>query len=147
VRLDPPDARQRLSAARVARLATVGPDGRPHVVPVCFVPLGDALYSAVDDKPKTTAALARLANVATQPSVALLADYYDEDWRTLWWVRADGGARLVADGAERDTAVVALRDKYPQYRDHRLVDAVLAIDVTRWSGWAAAPGTNPAPGR
>ena len=131
----------------MARLATVGPDGRPHVVPVCFAAVGDACYSAVDDKPKTTAALARLANVAAQPAVALLVDHYDEDWETLWWVRADGVARLVEGGPERDAAVAALRAKYAQYADHRLVDAVLAIEITRWSGWAAARDTRPAPGR
>ena len=46
---------------RVARLATVGPDGRPHVVPICFALDGDTLYTAVDSKPKSTRRLRRLA--------------------------------------------------------------------------------------
>ena len=47
--------------ARVARLATVDPDGRPHVVPICFALDGDTLYTAVDEKPKSTRRLIRKA--------------------------------------------------------------------------------------
>ena len=44
--------RDRLAAARVARLATVTPGGRPHLVPCCFALVGETAYSAVDAKPK-----------------------------------------------------------------------------------------------
>ena len=53
--------RGKLAAARVARLGTVRPDGRPHIVVCCFALAGEVVYSAVDDKPKTTVALQRLA--------------------------------------------------------------------------------------
>src|SRR4029453_4312281 len=79
--------RDRVEWARVARLATVRPDGRPHVVPITFPLVGDAGGSAVDQKPKTTLALARLANLAVHPVASVLVDHYDDDWARLWWVR------------------------------------------------------------
>jgi len=73
--MDPTEARTRFAAARVARLATVGADGRPHLVPVVFAVDGPRVYSAVDDvKPKATMRLKRLRNLAENPAVALLAD-------------------------------------------------------------------------
>lgn len=136
VRLDPADARARLEAAPVARLATVRPDGKPHAVPICFVVVRDTIYSAIDDKPKSTDALQRLDNVRANPAATVLVDHYESDWSALWWVRADGEAGLAA-GADREAAVAALRAKYVQYADHRLDGDVVAIDVSSWTGWAA----------
>jgi PPOX class probable F420-dependent enzyme len=138
--MDPTEARRRFAAARVARLATAGADGRPHLVPVVFALDGDTLYTAVDDvKPKATTRLRRLANIAANPAVALLADHYEDDWRALWWVRADGTARLLEpdeDEAARARALLAAR--YPQYREAPPPGVAIAVDVTRWSGWSAA---------
>ena len=97
--LDPAEARRRFAAAGVARLATVSPGGRPHLVPVTFAVDGDVIYSAVDAKPKTTTRLARLRNIAAEPRVAMLADHYGPDWDRLWWVRADGAATVLAGAA------------------------------------------------
>ncbi|HEX3975436.1 MAG TPA: TIGR03668 family PPOX class F420-dependent oxidoreductase [Solirubrobacteraceae bacterium] len=138
-------ARERFAAARVARLATADAGGRPHLVPVVFAVDGDCVYSVVDAKPKRTTALRRLANVAENPMVALLADHYDDaDWDALWWVRAEGVARVLdpesgvdAERAEAARAVDLLRARYPQ---QRAVGMVLAVDVERWSGWSAAAG-------
>ena len=94
--MDEAEARALFGEARVARLATVRPDGRPHQVPICFALEGRALLTAVDHKPKRTLALRRLANIAGNPAVSVLADRYDEDWSRLWWVRADGLARIAA---------------------------------------------------
>jgi PPOX class probable F420-dependent enzyme len=146
VRLDPAEARRRISAAAIARLATVTPDHNAHVVPVCFAVVDESIYWAVDDKPKSRAQLQRLANLAANASAALLVDHYDEDWTELWWARADGDGREITGAAERRVAVDALRARYRQYTDHALDDAVIAIDVRAWSGWSAA-GTRPAPGR
>ena len=133
------EARRRFAAARVARLATVGPDGRPHLVPITFVVVGDIVYSAVDSKPKRTTALRRLANVRENPRVAVLVDQYDDDWSRLWWARADGLARVVdAADAEGRTAIDHLTRRYPRYRTQPPGGPVLAIDVDRWSGWSAA---------
>ncbi|KLL11112.1 MULTISPECIES: TIGR03668 family PPOX class F420-dependent oxidoreductase [Protofrankia] len=93
--LDAGEARRRFAAARVARLATVDAAGQPHLVPVTFALQDNAIVTAVDHKPKRSTALRRLANIAANPRVALIADHYDEDWRTLWWARADGLARVI----------------------------------------------------
>jgi PPOX class probable F420-dependent enzyme len=133
------EMRARLGAARVARLATVSSDGRPHLVPICFVLDGDSIVSVVDDKPKTTRALRRLANVRANPRVSVLVDEYDDaDWSRLWWVRADGIARVLESGAERALAVDALRGKYGQYRAEPPDGPVLAVHVETWRGWAAS---------
>ena len=124
-----------VAAARVGRLATVTPDGRPHVVPCCFALVGEVIYSAVDGKPKSTLALQRLANVVAHPAASLLVDHYDDDWSTLWWVRVDGAARVVDDPAEGDVALPHLAARYPQYRDVPPPGDVLAIDATRWRSW------------
>jgi len=129
------DARARLADARVARLATVTAEGSPHLVPCCFVLVGDTVYSAVDGKPKTTLALRRLANIAAHPRASLLVDHYDDDWSTLWWVRVDAAARVVADPGERELALERLTAKYPQYVRTPPPGDVLALDITRWRMW------------
>jgi PPOX class probable F420-dependent enzyme len=137
--LDAAEARRRLAAARVARLATADAAGRPHVVPFVFAVDGDTVWSAVDAKPKTTTALRRLANVAANPAVAVLADHYDDtDWTALWWVRADGRARVLDAGTpDARRAVELLTARYEQYRDQPPTGPVLEIEVTHWVGWSA----------
>lgn len=130
--------RSLVTAARVARLATVRADGRPHIVPVCFVLDGDVVYSAVDHKPKRSRRLLRVANVESTGHASVLVDAYGEDWSTLWWVRLDGRGRVVDDPAEIEQAVTALTAKYPQYRERPPGGPVLAVDITAWSGWAAS---------
>ena len=134
--------RKRLGRARVARLATVGAASRPHVVPITFVLEGDRIYFAVDSKPKRTTDLQRLRNIAANPSVAVLADHYDEDWTSLWWVRADGEAAVLGAGEEAERAVAQLAERYAQYRQARPSGPVVAISIKRISGWAAVD--NPA---
>src|SRR4051794_9948054 len=121
--LDPAAARELFAGARVARLGTVSaadPGHRPHLVPIVFAVAADTVYSAVDHKPKRTSALRRLANVRADPAVCLLVDHYDDDdWAALWWVRADGLARVLdpaLDRTEIETAVELLTQKYPQHQ-------------------------------
>jgi PPOX class probable F420-dependent enzyme len=138
MRLAPEEARRRFALAPVARLATVTPDGRPHLVPTTFALEGDTIYSIVDAKPKDGVALARLRNIEANPLVSLLTDDYTDDWDRLWWVRADGRARVVEHGADRERAIELLRAKYPQYADPSLpFGAATVVAVERWVGWAA----------
>jgi PPOX class probable F420-dependent enzyme len=132
----PEAARERFTAARIARLATADAAGRPHLVPLVFAVVGETIYSAVDHKPKRTTALRRLENVRANPAVALLVDHYAEDWTTLWWVRAEGRARVLDHD---ETATRALVAKYPQYADRAPAGEVLAVAVERWAGWSASP--------
>jgi PPOX class probable F420-dependent enzyme len=133
------EARRRFAGAPVARLATADGAGAPHLVPIAFALVGETIYSAVDGKPKRTRALRRLANVAVNPRVAVLADHYEGDWERLWWVRADGAARVLDVAVpEAQGALEALAARYERYRTQPPPGPVLAIDVERWSGWSAA---------
>jgi PPOX class probable F420-dependent enzyme len=132
--------RDRFAASPVARLATVSPDGHPHLVPIVFAAVGDTVYSAVDGKPKRSRQLTRLANIAAHPEVSLLVDAYSPDWTQLWWVRADGTC-AVTDTSP--AAEAALRAKYPQYRQVTLDGPFLHIAVTRWSSWDASAPERP----
>jgi PPOX class probable F420-dependent enzyme len=123
---------ERFATARVARLATVGAGGGPHLVPIVFAVTGDVIHTAVDAKPKRTRSLRRLANIAADPRVSVLADHYDEDWSALWWVRADGTARVLDSSPAGLAALVA---RYPQYRAVPPPGPFLEITVTRWSAW------------
>jgi len=75
--------RRRMSEVPVARLATVGAAGRPHIVPISFAVDGETLYFAVDAKPKQTSDLKRLRNIAANPAVSVLFDHYEDDWARL----------------------------------------------------------------
>ena len=127
----------RLTTARVARLATTDPDGRPHLVPIVFALDGDTLYSAVDRKRKRSSMLRRIENARARPDVTILVDHYDEDWSLLWWIRLRGRARVLDDGDERERALALLAEKYPQYRTEPPDGPVLAVDVTETRDWSA----------
>jgi PPOX class probable F420-dependent enzyme len=147
VRLPEDEARRRFAGARVARLATVAPDGRPHLVPFTFAldsrsghgdpGPGDRIYSAVDAKPKSGTDLRRLRNIRANPRVAVLADHYEDDWGGLWWVRADGQAAILDEPAVMAPALALLASRYPQYCAQPPGGPVISIRVTRWTGWAA----------
>ena len=105
-----------LRTARVGRLATVGGDGRPLVVPVCYAFDGVRVYSAVDPKPKRTRDLRRLRNIAANPLVSLVVDEYVEEWTQLRYIIVEGHADVLTEGADFGQAIDLLIAKYPQYR-------------------------------
>ena len=133
------EARRRFAQARVARLATVAAGG-PRLVPITFALADEVIWSAVDDvKPKRTRALARLDHIAADPRVSVLADHYEEDWNALWWVRADGRARIVdVDDPAAAPGLEALAARYPPYRERPVAGPLIEISVARWSGWSAS---------
>jgi PPOX class probable F420-dependent enzyme len=141
-----------LVEARTAVLATIDPNGRSRLVPICFVALGGAggvapvILTPIDDKPKTSAdphRLARVRDIAARPEVSLLVQRWDEDWTRLAWLRLHGLAELLepddpAGAIERADAIAALRARYPQYADHDLESRpLIRIAVTSASSWAA----------
>ena len=129
-------------SARVARLATSGADGVPHLVPIVFALADDTLFTCVDHKPKRTRALRRLANIAANPRVSILVDHYTDDWTALWWVRVDGAALVVDASTTLGThGVDALAAKYTQYREHRPAGAVIAVHDLTWHSWTASGAT------
>jgi PPOX class probable F420-dependent enzyme len=132
-------ARRFLERARVAHLATADAAGAPHVVPICFVLIGNSLYVSIDEKPTRgpLLGLRRLRNIAANPQVAVVADVYDDDdWARLGFVLIRGVARVLAGGEEHQRAIDALREKYVQYRAMALEDRpVIAITVQRVTSW------------
>ncbi len=106
-----------LERHRVARLATVDPMSRPHLVPICFVLSADDVYTSVDQKPKRDPgrALQRVRNIVANPAVALSVDTYDEDWSRLGWVMLRGRGEVLESGSEHDRAQALLGARYPQY--------------------------------
>jgi PPOX class probable F420-dependent enzyme len=133
-----------LEAARRAVLATISPDGRPRLVPICFSldSAGPILYTPLDDKPKRSGdplALARVRDIEADPAVSVLVDRWDEDWSRLAWLRMDGRAAILppsADQPEHAAAIAALRARYPQYATHRLeARPLIRIAIERVVDW------------
>jgi PPOX class probable F420-dependent enzyme len=137
--VDEREMRRRAEDARVARLATVRADGRPHLVPIVFALDDDTVYSAVDAKPKRSPELRRLDNIRANGRVELLIDHYEEDWSRVWWVRLVGSARVVEEGPDHERGLSVLREKYPQYDTWPPLGAVVVIEIEAWRGWSAAP--------
>lgn len=139
--MDATQARARFAEHRRAVLASVRPDGAPHLVPITFALAGpDLVVTAVDDKPKRHDHLQRLRNLDHEPRVSLLADHYADTWNELWWVRADGRARVEPPGsADWRDGIAALAARYPAYARRTPTGPVIAVDVARWVGWAAHP--------
>jgi PPOX class probable F420-dependent enzyme len=133
-----------LEAARRAVLATISPDGRPRLVPICFSldSAGPILYTPLDDKPKRSGdplALARVRDIEADPAVSVLVDRWDEDWSRLAWLRMDGRAAILppsADQPEHAAAIAALRARYAQYATHRLeARPLIRIAIERVVDW------------
>ena len=126
----PEAVREFVAAARVCRIASVRPDGTPHVIPVC--PVFDRQSTVyVDIGPRYTTAEA----LSAQPEIALLIDEYEDDWTKLKAVLLRCRAEE-ALGGEKERAWEMIRDKFPQYREigwePRLT---LALRVQDWRQW------------
>jgi PPOX class probable F420-dependent enzyme len=139
-----------LVAERRAILATVGTEGLPRLVPVCFVvaetddKLGrPRIYSPIDEKTKTSPdphKLARVRDLLILPAATLLVDRWDEDWTRLGWLRLYGRAELLEpqphEVQEHARAVAALRAKYEQYAGHQLESRpIIRITADRSVSW------------
>ena len=128
---------QFLEDQRVARLATVDEQGRPHIVPIVFVYADGVLYTPIDLKPKAAPErLRRVRNIHSNPQVQVLIDHYDEDWQRLGYVQLRGRAGMIQRGAEYDRAIRLLEEKYPQYQELPLEGRpVIKISVERTVTW------------
>jgi PPOX class probable F420-dependent enzyme len=137
------EAIARVADARVGRMATVRPDGTPHVMPFVFALVVTEgvlrLYWAVDRKPKTSDRLQRVDNIRANPAVEVVIDRYDDDWDRLWWVRLNGTGRVVTSAEERAAALDALAAKYPAYGAQPPEGNLVAIDVRSVSQWPPDP--------
>ncbi len=149
--------RRFLETARSGHLATADAEADPHLVPVTFVLIDEAIYIAIDEKPKTTTRLKRLRNIEENPRAAFLVDRYDDDWTRLAWVLCRGAADVLEadvqkpdvqkasaqppDAPARDEILAELRAKYPQYHDHDLASRpILRLMIERVTRWGAIEG-------
>ena len=138
-----------LDPARRATLATIAADGRPRLVPICFVVVDDVIWSPLDEKPKSVddpRRLARVRHIERDARVTLLVDRWSEDWSELGWLRLDGRGDILEpegdpattanDREEHAAAVAALRNKYPQYATHDLeTRPIIRLTIDRAVGW------------
>lgn len=127
------DALDRIRTARIARLATVRPDGTPHIVPITFALVDSEVVSVIDGKPKRTSRLQRLRNVEATPTAAILVDHWSETWSELWWVRIDGTVRILDPPLPAWTE--ALSSKYPQYDEVGLPGPGIGVRIDRLTWW------------
>jgi PPOX class probable F420-dependent enzyme len=124
----------------VARLATIDPQGRPHIVPVVFALDRQRLFTPIDRKPKRVdpRQLQRVRNIQSTPEVTILFDEYHDDWSKLAWVQIRGLARFVEAGSERDIGIKLLAEKYSQYKNQSLADRpVIVITMESMISWQA----------
>jgi PPOX class probable F420-dependent enzyme len=140
VTLDEPECWARVQAARHGVLATVHPGRGVDAVPVVYAVVDGLIIVPVDTvKPKRHLALGRLANLAADRRAVLLVEHYGDDWSELWWVRvhvtAPASGLLPQDPAP--TWVLALSERYPQYRAAGTVAAAVALQPAAVTGWAA----------
>ncbi len=137
--MDRSEALRRLRTSKVGHLATVRPDGTPHVVPVTFGVVSNRIVTMVDHKPKTTTHLQRLTNVEANGTAGFLVDHYTDVWKDLWWVRIDGVAEVHSDGTTWKRAGIALEKKYHQYRDRAPMGPAISISIDKVSYWSSTP--------
>ena len=125
-----------LAEARVARLALLDEEDLPRVLPVSFAVWEEAVWSAIDHKPKRTAEPARVRRLRRRPQAALLVDRYEDDWSRLAWVELRGAVSVEPVGP----ALEALVEKYPQYVDERPQGPLLRLRPERCVCWRSADG-------
>ena len=114
-----------INKARVARLATVDSECKPHLIPVVFVFDNGCYFIPIDEKFKRyrPERLKRVKNIQQNPNVTILIDEYNEDWGKLYFIMIQGKASIIGDKElERGELLLLervhrlLSDKYLQYQ-------------------------------
>jgi PPOX class probable F420-dependent enzyme len=125
-----------IRAERVARLAFVDEDDRPRVLPVTFALAGEAVWSAIDEKPKRSTEPARVRRLRRRPEAALCVDVYSDDWSQLAWVQLLGRVEWLAveEGGE---GMAALAAKYEPYAERTPPGPLMRLAVERALYWRA----------
>lgn len=118
---------------RVARVATAGPEGMPHVVPVCHVVADGRIYFASGTEGR------KVKNLSANPRVALSVDLYTDAWPHLKGVMVQGRAALIRPGPRFRKIRRLLYAKYPQYPDEAALDesdsVIVEVTPTHVFSW------------
>jgi PPOX class probable F420-dependent enzyme len=134
-----------IDKARVARLATVDTECKPHLIPVVFVFDNDCYFIPIDAKTKRSKPekLKRAKNIQQNSNVALLIDEYNENWRKLYFIMIQGKASII--GGKKleqqnellllEKAHKLLSDKYLQYQEIGIGEYVIMIIPQKVITW------------
>jgi PPOX class probable F420-dependent enzyme len=137
----PPAVEEFIERARVARLATIDSEFKPHLVPVVFVFDGNHFFIPVDEKRKTAKPekLKRIRNIQDNPNVTLLIDEYSEDWTKLAFVMIQGKASVATKeegNIQVREAYKKLMTKYLQYQKVRVGGMCIIITPKKVASWS-----------
>jgi PPOX class probable F420-dependent enzyme len=139
-----PDIEEFIQRVRVARLATIDSDFKPHLVPVVFVFDGNHFFIPVDEKRKKAKPekLRRIKNIQGNPNVALLIDEYNEDWTRLAFVMIQGIASIMKSRPHADIqvqkALKQLTIKYTQYQRVGTGEILIRIKPEKVVSWRSS---------
>jgi nitroimidazol reductase NimA-like FMN-containing flavoprotein (pyridoxamine 5'-phosphate oxidase superfamily) len=117
---------------RIGRVATAGPTGMPHVVPVCHVLLDDKIYfaSAIEGR--------KMENLAANPRLSIVFDLYTDVWPNKG-VLVQGRASLIRRGPRFRKIRSLLYAKFPQYPGRAPLDesdsVMIELTPTRVFSW------------
>ena len=138
MRLEPDEARTRLTAHDHGILCTVHPVRGADAVPVVYAidEQGHVGVPVDTVKPKDSSRLQRERNLEDDPRATLLVEHWDrDDWSQLWWVRAE--LRWQGDDTGQEHALATrLAERYPQYHDQPF-SRILVLRIVGVAGWAA----------
>jgi PPOX class probable F420-dependent enzyme len=137
----PSDVEEFIERARVARLATIDTEFKPHLVPVVFVFDGNHFFIPLDEKRKTAKPekLKRIRNIQDNPNVALLIDEYSEDWTKLAFVMIQGKASVASKtegNIQVREAYKKLITKYIQYQKVGVGEMCIIITPKKVASWS-----------
>ncbi|OGK79469.1 MAG: hypothetical protein A2X52_10655 [Candidatus Rokubacteria bacterium GWC2_70_16] len=122
---------------RVCRVATAGPGGMPHVVPVCHVVTDGKIYFASGRDGR------KVLNLRANARIALTVDLYTEQWSGLKGVMVQGKPRLIERGPAFRRIRRLLYAKYPQYPDEAALEesdsVVVEVTPARVFTWGLEP--------
>jgi len=133
-----PQESEFVAVQRDCALATLRPDGRPHVVPISTVLDLDRLVFATERDTQ------KVRNIEGNANVAICYDEYHEDWSQLVQVIAEGEAYILDGGFEFERDRTLLYEKYPQYEERAPIEegssVIIEVRVDKvMSSWRWAP--------
>jgi PPOX class probable F420-dependent enzyme len=136
----PSAVEQFIEGARVARLATIDSELKPHLVPVVFVFDGNHFFIPIDQKRKIAKPekLKRIKNIQDNPNAALLIDEYSEDWTRLAFVMIQGKASIASKtegNLQVQEAYKKLMTKYLQYQNVGVGEMCIIIAPEKVISW------------
>lgn len=133
-----------IDKARVARLATIDSECKPHLIPVVFVFDNYSYFIPIDEKTKRSRPekLKRAKNIQQNSNVTLLIDDYNENWRKLYFIMIQGKASIIGGKQLEQNELLLLEkahkllfDKYLQYQKIGIGEYVIMIIPQKVITW------------